>query len=65
MDELILKIVLAVIFGVEREMRTWIAMRTMMLICLGATLYTIYSDFSPPVKGIRAALPRSEFWERA
>lgn len=49
MDELILKIVLAVIvggiIGAERELRTGIGMRTMMLICLGATLFTIYSDF--------------------
>ena len=49
MDELIVKIVLAVIIGgiigAERELRTGIGMRTMMLICLGATLFTIYSDF--------------------
>lgn len=48
MDELIIKILLAVviggIIGAEREMRTGIGMRTMMLICLGATLFTIYSD---------------------
>ena len=62
MDELILKIVLAVIvggiIGAEREMRTGIGMRTMMLICLGATLFTIMPIFSPLAKETRAVLPR-------
>lgn len=48
MDEMIIKIVLAVIvggvIGAEREMRTGIGLRTMMLICLGATMFTIFSD---------------------
>jgi putative Mg2+ transporter-C (MgtC) family protein len=48
MDDLILKLLLAVIvgglIGAERELRTGIGLRTMMLISLGATLFTVYSD---------------------
>lgn len=48
MDNVLIKIVLAVIvggiIGAEREIRTGTGMRTMMLICLGAALFTIYSD---------------------
>ena len=49
MDDLLLKLLLATIvgglIGAEREFRTGIGLRTLMLICLGATLFTIYSDF--------------------
>lgn len=48
-DFLIIKLLLAVIvgalIGAEREFRTGIGLRTLTLICLGATLFTIYSDF--------------------
>ncbi len=44
---MILKLFLAVLIGgligVEREYHTGIGLRTMMLICLGSTLFTIYS----------------------
>ncbi|MDJ0791962.1 MAG: MgtC/SapB family protein [Acidimicrobiia bacterium] len=46
--EVLLQIILAVIIGglvgAEREFRTGIGLRTMMLICLGATLITIYGN---------------------
>ena len=46
--ETLLQIVLAVVIGsligAEREFRTGIGLRTMMLICLGATLFTIYGN---------------------
>ncbi len=49
MDELLLKLLLATIvgglIGAEREFRTGTGLRTLMLICIGATLFTIYSDF--------------------
>ena len=48
-DFLIIKLLLAVIvgalIGAEREFRTGIGLRTLTLICLGAALFTIYSDF--------------------
>lgn len=48
MEDLLLKLLLAVIIGgligAEREIRTGIGLRTMMLISLGATLFTVYSD---------------------
>ena len=48
MDENILKIVLAVVVGavvgLEREVHVGQGLRTIMLVCLGATLFTIYSD---------------------
>ena len=48
MEELLVQPLLAVIvggvIGMEREFRTGIGLRTLMLICLGATLFTIYSD---------------------
>jgi putative Mg2+ transporter-C (MgtC) family protein len=48
MEDLLLKLLLAVIvgalIGAEREFRTGFGLRTLMLICLGATLFTIYSD---------------------
>ena len=44
MEDLILKLLLAVLVGglvgAERELRTGIGLRTMMLISLGATLFT-------------------------
>ena len=47
-SDLLLKVILAVlvggVIGAEREFRTGIGLRTMMLICLGATLFTIYSS---------------------
>lgn len=46
--EILLQIVLAVVIGglvgAEREFRTGIGLRTMMLICLGATLFTVYGN---------------------
>ena len=46
--EIVFQIVLAVIIGglvgAEREFRTGIGLRTMMLICLGATLFTVYGN---------------------
>jgi NADPH:quinone reductase-like Zn-dependent oxidoreductase len=48
MDETILKIILAVfvggLIGAEREFRIGTGLSTMMLVCLGSTLFTIYSD---------------------
>lgn len=48
MDENILKIVLAVlvgaVVGAEREFHVGQGLRTITLVCLGATLFTIYSD---------------------
>lgn len=46
--ETVLQIVLALfvggLVGIEREFRTGIGLRTMMLICLGATLFTLYGE---------------------
>ena len=46
--EIVFQIVLAVIIGglvgAEREFRTGIGLRTMMLICLGAALFTIFGN---------------------
>ncbi len=48
MDDTILKLLLAVVvgglIGAEREFRTGMGLRTLMLICVGATLFTVYSD---------------------
>jgi putative Mg2+ transporter-C (MgtC) family protein len=48
MDDTILKLLLAVVvgglIGAEREFRTGMGLRTLMLICVGATLFTIFSD---------------------
>lgn len=48
MDENLLKIVLAVVVGAvvgaEREFHVGQGLRTITLVCLGATLFTIYSD---------------------
>lgn len=47
MEDVFLKLFLAVLIGgligIEREYHTGIGLRTMMLICLGSTLFTIYS----------------------
>ena len=47
-EDLLFKLLLAAIvgalIGAEREVRTGFGLRTLMLICLGATLFTIYSD---------------------
>lgn len=47
MNEMLLKLFLAVLvgglIGAEREYHTGMGLRTMMLICLGSTLFTIYS----------------------
>jgi putative Mg2+ transporter-C (MgtC) family protein len=49
MEDLLIKLLLAVVvgalIGAEREFRTGFGLRTLMLICLGSTLFTIYSDF--------------------
>lgn len=37
--------------GVEREFRTGIGLRTLMLVCLGATLFTIYGEQFPLAEG--------------
>lgn len=48
MDENLLKIVLAIVVGgavgLEREYQVGQGLRTITLVCLGATLFTIYSD---------------------
>ena len=48
MNEIILKLLLAVVvgglIGAEREIRVGGGLRTLMVICLGATLFTIYSQ---------------------
>ena len=48
MEDILIKMLLAVLvgglIGAEREFRTGIGLRTLMLICLGATLFTIYSE---------------------
>jgi len=47
-EELFLKLLMAVfiggLIGAEREVRTGLGFRTLILICLGSTLFTIYSD---------------------
>jgi putative Mg2+ transporter-C (MgtC) family protein len=48
MNEVFLQLLLAVVvgglIGAEREFRTGMGLRTLKMICLGATLFTIYSD---------------------
>lgn len=48
MEDILIKMLLAVLvgglIGAEREFRTGIGLRTLMLICLGSTLFTVYSD---------------------
>ena len=48
MNETLFQLLLAVIvgglIGAERQFRTGTGLRTLMLVCLGATLFTIYSD---------------------
>jgi len=48
MEDILIKMLLAVLvgglIGAEREFRTGIGLRTLRLICLGATLFTVYSD---------------------
>lgn len=48
MEENVIKIILAVavglLIGAERELRVGQGLRTIALVCLGATLFTIYSD---------------------
>ena len=47
-EDLLVKLLLAVVvgalIGAEREFRTGFGLRTLMLICLGSTLFTIYSN---------------------
>jgi putative Mg2+ transporter-C (MgtC) family protein len=49
MSEIILKLLIAVVvgglIGSERELRVGFGLRTLMLICLGATMFTIYSSY--------------------
>ncbi len=42
--QLLLAVIVGGLIGAEREFRTGMGLRTLMLICLGATLFTIYSD---------------------
>ena len=48
MEELLVQPLMAIfvggVIGMEREFRTGIGLRILMLICLGLTLFTIYSD---------------------
>jgi putative Mg2+ transporter-C (MgtC) family protein len=48
MDDIIIKMLLAIVvgglIGTEREFRVGLGMRTLMLICLGAALFTVFSD---------------------
>jgi putative Mg2+ transporter-C (MgtC) family protein len=37
-------LVIGGLVGIEREFRTGIGLRTMMLICLGATMFTLYGE---------------------
>ena len=37
--------------GLEREFRTGIGLRTLMLVCLGATLFTVYGEQFPLADG--------------
>jgi putative Mg2+ transporter-C (MgtC) family protein len=49
MNEILLKLILSAIagglIGAEREYRVGFGMRTLMLICLGSTMFTIYSSY--------------------
>jgi putative Mg2+ transporter-C (MgtC) family protein len=49
MNEIFLKLILSVIagglIGAEREFRVGFGMRTLMLICVGSTMFTIYSSY--------------------
>lgn len=49
MSNIILKLVIAALvgglIGSERELRVGFGLRTLMLICLGATMFTIYSSY--------------------
>ena len=55
MDETVLKLLLAVVvgglIGAEREIRVGAGLRTLMVICVGATLFTIYSGLFTPDQG--------------
>ncbi len=42
--QVLLAVVVGGVVGAEREFRTGIGLRTLMLICLGSALFTIYSD---------------------
>ena len=48
MEDILLKLLLAALvgglIGLEREFRHGMGLRTLMLVCLGATMFTIYSD---------------------
>lgn len=48
MNETVVKLLLAVLvgglIGAEREVRVGVGLRTMMLICLGAAMFTIFSE---------------------
>ena len=43
--KLLLSVLVGALVGAEREIRTGTGLRTLTLICLGSTLFTIYSDF--------------------
>jgi len=43
--KLLLAVLVGALVGAEREFRTGLGLRTLTLICLGSTLFTIYSDF--------------------
>ncbi|MHC4783742.1 MAG: MgtC/SapB family protein [Planctomycetota bacterium] len=49
--KLLLSALVGVIIGLEREIRTGNGLRTLTLICLGSTLFTIYSGFFAPDQG--------------
>ena len=42
--QLILAVIVGGLIGAERQIRVGVGLRTLMLICLGATMFTIYSD---------------------
>jgi putative Mg2+ transporter-C (MgtC) family protein len=48
MDETVVRLLLAVLvgglIGAEREVRVGVGLRTMMLICLGAAMFTVFSE---------------------
>ena len=49
--KLLLSVLVGALVGAEREIRTGTGLRTLTLICLGSTLFTIYSGFFAPDQG--------------
>ena len=64
-SKLVLALILGGLIGAEREYRSKSAgFRTIMMICLGATLFTIFSLIIG-IKGTPILLSGSDLWVRA